>query len=135
MARAVVQDTPVLLLDEPTAGLDFSNEARILDVVAGLAQSGRTVLMTTHQPWHALLCGDQAALMRDGRLTGSGPADQFVTASRLSELYGVPVRLLTAADESTERPVYACAPIVGATTPRFSRNQNRLTPDAAQRDQ
>jgi ABC-type multidrug transport system ATPase subunit len=137
MARALVQDTPVLLLDEPTAGLDFSNEARILEVVAGLAQSGRTVPMTTHQPWHALLCGDQAALMGDGRLVGIGPADQIVTASRLSELHGVPVRLLTAADESMERPAYACAPIVGAATktPRFSWNPSCLKPGAAQRDQ
>jgi iron complex transport system ATP-binding protein len=93
--------------------------------------------MTTHQPWHALLCGDQAALMGDGRLVGIGPADQIVTASRLSELHGVPVRLLTAADESMERPAYACAPIVGAATktPRFSWNPSCLKPGAAQRDQ
>ena len=39
----------MLLLDEPTAGLDFSNEARVLEAVAGLVQSGRTVLMTSSQ--------------------------------------------------------------------------------------
>ncbi len=112
MARAVVQDAPVLLLDEPTAGLDFSNEARVLEVVTKLVQSGRTVLMTTHQPWHALLCGDQALLMRDGQLVDDGPADRIITAQRLSELYGVPVQVLTAVDASTERAVYACAPVV-----------------------
>lgn len=116
MARAVVQDAPMLLLDEPTAGLDFSNEARVLEVVAGLVDSGRTILMTTHQPWHALLLGDQALLMRGGRLVDQGPADEVVTAPRLSELYGVPVRLLAARDASSERSVYACVPIVGAFT-------------------
>jgi iron complex transport system ATP-binding protein len=122
LARAVVQDAPVLLLDEPTAALDFSNEARVLEVVAGLVQSGRTVLMTTHQPWHALLRGDQAVLMRDGQLFEDGPADQVVTVQRLSELYEVPVRVLTGFDPSTERPVYACAPIVGVTPERPTRS-------------
>lgn len=117
LARAVVQDAPVLLLDEPTAGLDFSNEARVLQVVTGLVRSGRTVLMTTHQPWHALLCGGQAVLMRGGRLVADGPADRIVTAQRLSELYGVPVRVLTTRDPATGRPIYACSPIVGGDRP------------------
>ncbi|OIN79255.1 ABC transporter ATP-binding protein [Mycobacterium malmoense] len=116
IARAMVQDAPVLVLDEPTAALDFGNEARILQLVTGLTRAGRTVLMTTHQPWHALLCDDQAVLMRDGRIVVDGPAPDVVTAQRLSELYGVPVRVLTAVDPSTGRPVYACAPIVGAPT-------------------
>jgi iron complex transport system ATP-binding protein len=115
MARAVVQDAPLMMLDEPTAGLDFGNEARILRVISGLAGRGRTVLMTTHQPSHALICDDQAVLLRDGRVVVDGPAGQVVTAQRLSELYGVPVRVLTTIDESTGREVYACAPVVGVT--------------------
>jgi iron complex transport system ATP-binding protein len=114
MARAVVQNAPLLMLDEPTAGLDFGNEARILQVISELAGSGRTVLMTTHQPSHALLCGDQAVLLRDGRVVADGRAGQVVTAQRLSELYGVPVRVLATVDESTGHQVYACAPVVGA---------------------
>lgn len=114
MARAVVQDAPVLVLDEPTAALDFGNEARILRVVAELATSGRTVLMTTHQPSHALLCADQVVLLSGGRLIADGPADEVVTAQRLSDLYGVAVRVLTSVDADTGRPVYACAPVVGA---------------------
>jgi iron complex transport system ATP-binding protein len=115
MARAVVQDAPVLLLDEPTAGLDFSNEARVLEVIDRLVSSGRTVLMTTHQPWHALLRGGHAALLADGRLVACGPAGKTITDRRLSDLYGVPVKMLTAHETSTGRPVYACAPVVGAT--------------------
>lgn len=111
LARAMVQDAPVLILDEPTAALDFGNESRILQVVAELAAAGRTVLMTTHQPWHALHSGDQAVLIADGRLIADGPVEQVVTAAALSELYGVPVRVLTATDDATGRPVYACAPL------------------------
>jgi iron complex transport system ATP-binding protein len=120
MARAMVQNTPVLVLDEPTAALDFANEARVLEVVVGLVRSGRTVLMTTHQPWHALLCGDQAVLMSRGQLVVDGPADDVVTAQRLSELYEVPVRVLATVDASTNHRVYACAPIVGTTPPIIS---------------
>ncbi|MEZ0366150.1 ABC transporter ATP-binding protein [Mycobacterium sp. pUA109] len=115
MARAVVQDAPLLVLDEPTAALDFGNEARILQVVTELARAGRSVLMTTHQPWHALHCGERAVLMRGGRVLADGPAGQVVTAQRLSELYGVPVRVLATDDPSTGRPVYACAPVIDST--------------------
>ncbi len=116
VARALVQDAPLLVLDEPTAALDFGNEARVLQVVAELVRCGRTVLMTTHQPWHALLCGDQAVLMRDGRLIADGPAAEVVTAQQLSALYDVPVRVLSALDPDTNRDVYACAPVVAVTT-------------------
>lgn len=116
VARALVQDSPLLVLDEPTAALDLGNEARVLQVVTQLARLGRTVLMTTHQPWHALLCGDQAVLMRNGRLLADGPADDVVTAQQLSALYDVPVRVLSANDPHTDRPVYACTPIIATRT-------------------
>lgn len=50
-------------------------------------------------------------LIADGRLIADGPVEQVVTAAALSELYGVPVRVLTATDDATGRPVYACAPV------------------------
>jgi iron complex transport system ATP-binding protein len=68
LARALVRRAPVLVLDEPTAALDYGNEVRILAVITDLARAGRCVLMTTHQPAHALTHANRAVLMRGGRL-------------------------------------------------------------------
>jgi iron complex transport system ATP-binding protein len=73
LARALVQQAPVLILDEPTAALDYGNEVRLLQCIAGLAQAGRAILMTTHQPAHALWYGTTAVLMREGRIIAQGP--------------------------------------------------------------
>ncbi len=84
LARALVQEAPVLVLDEPTAALDYGNEVRFLQVVTDLVATGPTVLMTTHQPNHATMWADQAVLMRDGAVVLSGPPRDGVTGDRLS---------------------------------------------------
>jgi iron complex transport system ATP-binding protein len=93
LARALVQEAPVLVLDEPTAALDYGNEVRFLQVVTDLVATGPTVLMTTHQPNHATMWADQAVLMRDGAVVLSGPPSKVVTGDRLSSLYDTPVRV------------------------------------------
>ena len=66
LARALAQEAPVMVLDEPTTGLDYGNEVRLLHVVSELVAAGATVLMTTHQPNHALTWADRAVLLRRG---------------------------------------------------------------------
>jgi iron complex transport system ATP-binding protein len=112
MARVVAQDSPILVLDEPTSALDFGNEAKVLELVCALARAGRTVLMTTHQPSHALICADQAVLFRDGRIVADGPARDVVTGEQLTALYGVEVRVLSAAGAPGSGDLHACAPAV-----------------------
>lgn len=93
LARALVQEAPVLILDEPTSALDYGNEVRFLDVVAELVRTGRAVLMTTHQPSHALTHADRAILMRGGAIVADGSPEDVVTSDRLSDLYGVPIHV------------------------------------------
>jgi iron complex transport system ATP-binding protein len=93
LARALVQEAPVLVLDEPTASLDYGNEVRFLQIVTELVASGPTVLMTTHQPNHATMWADQAVLMRDGAVMLSGPPGEVITGEQLSSLYNMPVRV------------------------------------------
>ena len=112
LARALVQEAPVLVLDEPTAALDYGNEVSILRVVSGLVAEGRTVLMTTHQPNHALMWADRAVLMRHGVVVASGVIDEVITADRLSDLYDVPIQLESIpAPDATPR--WVCLPAVG----------------------
>lgn len=112
-ARALVREAPVLVLDEPTAALDYGNEARILQCVTDLAREGRSVLMTTHQPGHALTYASCAVLMQDGVIAAQGDPAQVVTGERLSELYGVPIHVAAIAlpgPSGREIPVCVAVP-------------------------
>jgi iron complex transport system ATP-binding protein len=109
LARALVQAAPVLVLDEPTAALDYGNEVRLLATIRALAGAGRTVIMTTHQPAHALAHADRAVLMQQGRIIADGPPSEVVTSARLSDLYGVPIHV--AAVALPGRTVLTCVPV------------------------
>jgi iron complex transport system ATP-binding protein len=114
IARALVQQAPVLVLDEPTAALDYGNEVHILTVIADLAADGRSVLMTTHQPDHALAYATRAVLMRDGAVTADGPPAEVVTSDRLTELYRVPIHVADVPLPGS-RTARRCIPVPGRT--------------------
>jgi iron complex transport system ATP-binding protein len=91
IARALATEATHLVMDEPTANLDFGNQALILDVVASLRASGVAVLFSTHHPEHALRIADDAILLRAGGVMASGATREVVTTRSLSALYGAPV--------------------------------------------
>lgn len=94
IARALAQEPRILVMDEPAASLDLANQVRVLRQVAGLAARGLSVIMSTHDPDHALICGGQALLLRQGRVLGLGAAREVITAASLSALYDIQVELL-----------------------------------------
>jgi ABC-type cobalamin/Fe3+-siderophores transport system ATPase subunit len=112
IARALVQQAPVLILDEPTAALDYGNEVHLLRVVAELAAAGRSVLMTTHQPDHALTYATRAVLMRNGTIIADGSPADVVTSGSLTELYGTPIHVAEVAlPGSVGGGVRTCIPV------------------------
>ena len=92
-ARALAQESPLVVLDEPTASLDFGNQVRVLREVRRLTDRGVGVLLATHAPDQALALADRVLLMRDGRFVGTGGPEEVLTGPRLSEVYGVAVRV------------------------------------------
>ena len=96
IARALAQEPDLLVMDEPTASLDFGNQIRVLEHIEHLRRDGMTVLMTTHQPAHALRCADRIALLADGHITAIGPTTTTATKTRLAKLYGVPEQEIAA---------------------------------------
>lgn len=96
VARALVQESEVLILDEPTAALDLGNAVRVLSVVNDLAEAGRTILMTTHQPDHALRGADHVVIMADGQVRAQGSPARALTGALLSDVYGTPIDIATA---------------------------------------
>jgi iron complex transport system ATP-binding protein len=117
MARALVQQAPVLILDEPTASLDYGHEVLVLNLAAELARDGRTVLMTTHQPAHALAHAQDVLLMRDGCLVAQGPPAEVVTTESLSDLYKVPIHV-GSLQIPGRAPVRTCVALPQETPPR-----------------
>jgi len=97
IARALAQAAPAMLLDEPTAHLDFGNRHRVLQLLRALAADGIGVLFTTHDPADALRHADRVALLQGGQLACGVPAE-VLTVARLSDAYGVPVRVERLAD-------------------------------------
>jgi iron complex transport system ATP-binding protein len=93
LARAIAQQTPILLLDEPTSHLDLSNKGRTLQVLSTLARQGVTIVLTTHEPDVAIAIARYLVLMQAGHALDSGPLEQTLTAEKLFATYGVPVRV------------------------------------------
>jgi len=95
LARALAQDTPVLLLDEPTTHLDLQHRESLIRLIRDLAvNKGLAILMVLHDLNLAALYSDRVALLVEGRLRGVGAPAEVVTAEGLSEVYGIPVRVI-----------------------------------------
>jgi iron complex transport system ATP-binding protein len=93
LARAVMQDAPLLLLDEPTSHLDLRNQLVIMDMVRKVAHGKEaTVLITLHDPNLALRYCDYAALLCNGVMLDHGPVERMLTGENLSTVYGVEVK-------------------------------------------
>ncbi|MCB1377071.1 MAG: thiamine ABC transporter ATP-binding protein [Alphaproteobacteria bacterium] len=87
IARALLRDRPVLLLDEPFAALGPGLRNDMLDLVIGLQRArGTTVLMVSHQPEDARYAASHTAFMRDGRIVALRPTKEFFAAHDISGL-------------------------------------------------
>ena len=94
IARAIVQEPEVVLFDEPTAHLDFGNQHRVLKRIRQMAEEGFSVIMTTHNPDHALLLGGKAAIVsRDGNIL-KGSCEEIITEENLKNVYGIDLKLM-----------------------------------------
>ncbi|MEU6862179.1 ABC transporter ATP-binding protein [Streptomyces sp. NPDC046876] len=96
IAMALAQDTPVLLLDEPTTYLDLAHQVDVLELVAGLNRTdGRTVVMVLHELNLACRYADHLVAMRDGRVLASGPPSRIVTPDLLREVFALDAEVIS----------------------------------------
>ena len=96
IARALAQEPSLLVMDEPTASLDFGNQLRVLEHIARLRNEGIGILLSTHQPEHALRCADRIALLANGRIVANGLPAVTATPRHLAAIYGVPEEVVAA---------------------------------------
>jgi iron complex transport system ATP-binding protein len=100
IARALAQDAPVLLLDEPTANLDYGNQVLVLEQTKKLAQEGYTVIQTTHHPEQSYLFSDRILALQNGRIVVNGKPADALTSEMMKQLYNVSVNVISLYDDT-----------------------------------
>ena len=89
------------MLDEPTASLDFGNEIRVLERIRHLADQGWTIILSTHNPDHALQLADTVTTVSHGTLKDHGVPHQILTSAHLSDLYQANVEVVSIGQTKT----------------------------------
>jgi iron complex transport system ATP-binding protein len=104
LARVITQQPQLILLDEPTAHLDYGNQHRVVQMISQLAAEGYALVMTTHNPEHAIILNGKVAILnREGKLC-VGQAATTLNAETLSNLYELSIK--TIYDDDAKR--YVC---------------------------
>jgi len=95
LARTLVQQPEVILLDEPTSHMDFKNQTLSLKAIEALAAEGVTMVMTTHDPNHAFLLPGRVLMMKPGGAILTGLASEIITDSTLTATYGIDITVFS----------------------------------------
>ncbi|GAB2659614.1 heme ABC transporter ATP-binding protein [Nocardia goodfellowii] len=94
LARVLAQDTPTLLLDEPTAALDLGHQEAVLRLAADRAAAGAAVVVVLHDLASAAAYADRVAVLESGGIAADGPPRQVLTTDLLTRVYQHPVEVL-----------------------------------------
>ncbi|MDD3706062.1 MAG: ABC transporter ATP-binding protein [Clostridiaceae bacterium] len=103
IARVIAQQPQLILLDEPTAHLDYGNQYRVVQMIRQLASEGYALIMTTHNPEHAIILNGKVAILNRRGVLGIGQAAETLSAETLSNLYGLSIK--TVYDHDAKRNV------------------------------
>jgi iron complex transport system ATP-binding protein len=108
-ARVVAQDTPVILLDEPTASLDLRHQELVMATLRGLADSGAAVVAVLHDINLAARFVDRILLLNGGTVRAMGTPDEVLEPEALREVYGLDVDVV-------RHPIDGCPLVVVASS-------------------
>ena len=100
IARAMAQQAKILLMDEPSASLDFGNRLRVMQTVQALTRNGYTVIQSTHDPTEAYQYSDRILALHGGSVLAMGTPSETVTAPVISKLYNTAVEVCSIRDDS-----------------------------------
>ena len=110
LGRALIQNAHTLIMDEPTASLDYGNSFRVMQRIESLSASGYSVIFSTHEPNQAFRYATKVLALKDGRVLAFGPPGQVLTQTLLRTLYGVPVAVTQV--QAGSRVFSVCTPYV-----------------------
>lgn len=87
IARALTQESPIIIMDEPSSSLDFCNQAILFSMIKQLQVDGKTVVFTTHNPNHLLNMNCNLVLMKSGKILEAGTAMKLLNKKTLEKVY------------------------------------------------
>jgi len=93
IARAIAQQAKILVMDEPSASLDYGNKLRVMETVKSLTADDYTIIQSTHDPDQAYLYSDQILALYDGMILACGTPRDTISSDLISTLYGVDVEV------------------------------------------
>jgi iron complex transport system ATP-binding protein len=110
IARALCQDTKILIMDEPTASLDFSNQQLIMEAIEATVKEGKSVVLTTHSPSQPFTIASKVLLLSKGHTVGFGKPLDVLTNESLEMVYKIPMDIVKVIDRKQhERNI--CLPV------------------------
>ena len=113
LARAIAQKSGLMLMDEPTANLDYGNQQMVLRHMKTMTREGYTVLFSTHNPEHALQYASHVLVLKDRRIASDGPTDEVLTEPLIHDLYGLDTRIVRVPVDG--RMMRSCIPMTDPT--------------------
>lgn len=88
IVSALLQHTPVIILDEPTSALDLLNQSLVLSVLKEIVREGKTIILSSHNPNHALFLNSNVVLMNSGHIIKTGSSFSLIDKQILKDIYG-----------------------------------------------
>lgn len=110
IARALAQEPDFLVLDEPTASLDYGNTIRVIKQIRALKEKGYGIIMTTHSPDQAFMCESNVVLLQRDRPVLFGSAGDIITDQNLYDAYNVRIKVVRLST-TKGRQINMCIPL------------------------
>ncbi|HKL97483.1 MAG TPA: ABC transporter ATP-binding protein [Methanocorpusculum sp.] len=111
IARALVQKAKILIMDEPTANLDYGNQFRVMCRISDLAKEGYIIILSTHNPDHAFLYANRVLMIQNGKVIAEGAPDDVLDEKLIKDVYGVDVHIEDFQSKSRHHKL--CVPVEG----------------------
>lgn len=113
IARALAQQAKIMIMDEPTASLDYGNQVRILKLIRVLSRQGYTIVMSSHFPNHAFLSSSRVLMMKNGVILEHGHPDKVITTENLTSLYATNIQVVNVTlPKYSDEHMRVCVPVI-----------------------
>lgn len=93
MARALVQNAPIWVLDEPVANLDFGNQIKVLNRLKKMTEEGYLIIQSTHNPEQTYLFSDRILALHKGKVIAQGKPEEIFNGELMKQLYDIDVQI------------------------------------------
>ncbi len=94
LGRALVQESDLILLDEPITHLDINAKYVMMDLISQLKKMGKTIIFSTHDPVEALQISDYSLLIQENNAITFGPSLEILTEDHLTSCFDIPIKII-----------------------------------------